>query len=231
MARFSDVNTSSFFRVKDPSVPLDFCTQPNVTGTELSHLSNCSDAHFNNGMYRECQSSDRIIYEPFEFDTTIATDFHLVCDQQYKVVVSVYNYQPFGNCQVNFLQVALSGTLYFVGLLIGALIAGYPADKIGRKPVLFFFIAIGGFSTLVGDLVSSFGSYSFFRLLAGIGEQGLTQITCTMSIEIVGARYQSLVGNWNQIFFALGTGVVLIKHFSEYLNFYIFSSRRVYVRT
>ena len=86
MARFSDVNTSSFFRVKDPSLPLDFCTQPNVTWTELSHLSNCSDAHFN-GMYQECQSSDRIIYEPFEFDTTIATDFHLVCDQQYKVIV------------------------------------------------------------------------------------------------------------------------------------------------
>ena len=103
---------------------------------------------------------------------------------------------------------ALSGTLYFVGLLIGALIAGYPADKIGRKPVLFFFIFTGGMSTLVGGLVSSFGAYSFFRLLAGIGEQGLTQITCTMSIEIVGAKYQSLVGNWNQIFFALGTGVV-----------------------
>ena len=103
---------------------------------------------------------------------------------------------------------ALSGTLYFVGLLIGALIAGYPADYFGRKPVLFFFIVIGGFSTLVGGLVSTFPSYSFFRLLAGIGEQGLTQITCTMSVEIVGARYQSLVGNWNQIFFALGTGVV-----------------------
>lgn len=113
---------------------------------------------------------------------------------------------------LNFLQVALSGTLYFVGLLIGALIAGYPADKIGRKPVLFFFIFTGGMSTLVGGLVSSFGAYSFFRLLAGIGEQGLTQITCTMSIEIVGAKYQSLVGNWNQIFFALGTGVVSSKN-------------------
>ena len=39
------------------------------------------------GNYEECQSTDRIIYEPFEFDRTIATDFHLVCDQQYKVCV------------------------------------------------------------------------------------------------------------------------------------------------
>ena len=29
-----------------------------------------------------------------------------------------------------------------------------------------------------------------------------------MSVEIVGARYQTLAGNLNQIFFALGTGVV-----------------------
>ena len=111
--------------------------------------------------------------------------------------------------KISFLmQVALSGTLYFVGLLIGALIGGYPADKFGRKPVLFFFIFIGGFSTLVGGLVSTFPLYVLFRLLAGIGEQGLTQLTCTMSVELVGARYQALAGNLNQIFFALGTGVV-----------------------
>ena len=76
------------------------------------------------------------------------------------------------------MQVALSGTLYFVGLLIGALIGGYPADKFGRKPVLFFFIFIGGFSTLIGGLVSTFPLYCLFRLMAGIGEQGLTQLTC-----------------------------------------------------
>ena len=102
----------------------------------------------------------------------------------------------------------MSGTLYFVGLLIGSLIGGYPADAFGRKPVLFFFVFIGGFATLIGGLVSTFPLYTLFRLLAGIGEQGLTQITCTMSVEIVGAKYQSLVGNLNQIFFALGTGVV-----------------------
>ena len=107
-----------------------------------------------------------------------------------------------------FQKVALSGTLYFVGLLIGSLIGGYPADYFGRKPVLFFFVFIGGFSTLIGGLVSTFPVYTFFRLLAGIGEQGLTQLTCTMSVEIVGSRYQALVGNLNQIFFALGTGVV-----------------------
>ena len=68
-------------------------------------------------------------------------------------------------------KVALSGTMYFVGLLIGSLIGGYPADKFGRKPVLFFFIFIGGFSTLSGGLVSNFVLYTLFRTMAGMGEQ------------------------------------------------------------
>ena len=61
--------------------------------------------------------------------------------------------------------------MYFVGLLIGSLIGGYPADKFGRKPVLFFFIFIGGFSTLSGGLVSNFVLYTLFRAMAGMGEQ------------------------------------------------------------
>ena len=34
-----------------------------------------------------------------------------------------------------------------------------------------------------------------------------------MSVEIVGTRYQTLAGNLNQIFFALGTGVVSVDTF------------------
>jgi SP family xylose:H+ symportor-like MFS transporter len=95
-----------------------------------------------------------------------------------------------------------------VGLLIGSFIGGLPADLFGRKPILFFFIFVGGFGNLIGGLVSTYPLYVFFRLLAGIGEQGLTQVSCTMTIEMVGAKYQAVVGNINQVFFALGTGVV-----------------------
>ena len=35
--------------------------------------------------YEVCQSQEHIIYDDFEFETTIATEFDLVCDQQYKV--------------------------------------------------------------------------------------------------------------------------------------------------
>ena len=70
----------------------------------------------------------------------------------------------------------LCNTLYMVGLLIGSFIGGPPADSFGRKPVLFGFILIAGLANMAGGLVSTIGTYSFFRLLAGIGEQGLTQV-------------------------------------------------------
>ena len=72
---------------------------------------------------------------------------------------------------------ALSGTMYFVGLIIGSLIGGIPADAFGRKPVLFFFIFVGGFGNLIGGLVSTFPLYVLFRLIAGIGEQGTFNFT------------------------------------------------------
>ena len=68
--------------------------------------------------------------------------------------------------------------MYFVGLLIGALIGGIPADYFGRKPVLFFFILAGGFGNLVGGLVSTFPLYVLFRSIAGIGEQGRSLLKC-----------------------------------------------------
>ena len=76
---------------------------------------------------------------------------------------------------------ALSGTMYFVGLIIGSLIGGIPADAFGRKPVLFFFIFVGGFGNLIGGLVSTFPLYVLFRLIAGIGEQGTFNFTKKIS--------------------------------------------------
>ena len=89
-----------------------------------------------------------------------------------KRLSNIYVFSVFTLQLTFFFQVTLSGTMYFVGLLIGALIGGIPADYFGRKPVLFFFILAGGFGNLVGGLVSTFPLYVLFRSIAGIGEQG-----------------------------------------------------------
>ena len=83
----------------------------------------------------------KILYEPYEFLTTIVTEFNLVCDQQYKI--------------------ALSGTFYMIGGLIGSFIGGPPADMFGRKPVLFFFLISAGTFTLQYSLLKYKNSVRF----------------------------------------------------------------------
>ena len=55
--------------------------------------------------------------------------FPQVCDDQYKV--------------------ALVGTLYMVGLFFGSLLGSYPADRLGRKPMIFAFVFVAGAANLV----------------------------------------------------------------------------------
>ena len=68
-----------------------------------------------------------------------------------------------------------------VGLLLGSYLGGPPADSFGRKPILFVFISIAGLSNFIGGLVSNIWPYAFFRMMAGIGEQGMTQVSFTLS--------------------------------------------------
>ena len=101
-AQFGDVNATLFFgsggyydnNFEDPNYCLkpkllinDNLTTAGIISTGSTSMNNCSVilessliSHF-----EVCQSQERIIYDDFEFETTIATEFDLVCDQQYKV--------------------------------------------------------------------------------------------------------------------------------------------------
>jgi hypothetical protein len=87
-ANYSDIREDLFFQAGDDLVSSqDYCTKPDLIVDSSDYWNNCSSlpSWAYNGSYDTCLSSDSIIYEPYEFSTTIATDFDLVCDQQYKV--------------------------------------------------------------------------------------------------------------------------------------------------
>ena len=67
---------------------------------------------------------------------------------------------------------------------------------------------LGGFANIAGGLVSNYWLYVFFRTLAGIASQGLTTVLFTLSIEVVGVKYQGIMGCVNEGFFAIGTCIV-----------------------
>ena len=62
-----------------------------------------------------------------------------------------------------FLQVALVGTFYMLGLLIGSFLSSWPADRFGRKPLAFLFVLAGGGANLVGGMLNEYWSYLVVR--------------------------------------------------------------------
>jgi sugar porter (SP) family MFS transporter len=69
-----------------------------------------------------------------------------------------------------------------IGTVIGALIAGRPADKFGRKPVLFIVAFLFAFSAFGSALAHSLPWFIIFRLLGGIGV-GASSVVAPMYIS------------------------------------------------
>eukprot|EP00095_Tigriopus_kingsejongensis_P008577 snap_masked-scaffold167_size293163-processed-gene-1.4 protein:Tk08577 transcript:snap_masked-scaffold167_size293163-processed-gene-1.4-mRNA-1 annotation:"hypothetical protein DAPPUDRAFT_64502" len=183
-----DVLLGAQFRDLDiyegPNPILGHCETPFYNGTVADQGCRVSD--FNLEQIQGCQfrARDDLLVEAFEFDETVVTEWGLICRDQYKV--------------------ALLGTAYMVGLFLGSFLSSTPADTWGRKPMIFILIAFGGFGDLIGGFVNNYWAYLAFRVLVGIGEMGMVMTTFTLSVELVGAKQQALVGNMNQLMFAVG---------------------------
>jgi len=87
----------------------------------------------------------------------------------------------------------LLGSLAFVGMLLGALLAGRLADALGRRRTILactaWFSVFTALCAIAGDPVV-FGA---FRLLAGLGLGGLVPSANALGSEFVSARARSVV--------------------------------------
>ncbi|MEO6733859.1 MAG: sugar porter family MFS transporter [Ferruginibacter sp.] len=107
---------------------------------------------------------------------------------------------------------AIAIALY--GTVIGALFGGIPAEKYGRKKVLFFI----GFLYLLASVGSAFAdnvySFMFFRLLGGLGV-GASSVVAPMYIsEIAPAKTRGRFVATFQFNIVFG---ILMAYFSNYL--------------
>jgi len=75
-----------------------------------------------------------------------------------------------------------------IGTVVGSLIAGLPADKYGRKPVLFIIAALYAVSAIGNALSGTWSLFIFFRFMGGIAV-GASSVAAPMYIsEISPAR-------------------------------------------
>jgi len=100
------------------------------------------------------------------------------------------------------------------GTVIGALAAGYPANRFGRKPMLLLIGLLYTVSALGSALAPEINTFMFFRFLGGLGV-GASSVIAPMYIsEISPAGKRGMLVALFQFNIVLG---ILIAYFSNYL--------------
>ncbi|MGP5177836.1 3-(3-hydroxy-phenyl)propionate transporter MhpT [Psychrobacter aquimaris] len=122
-----------------------------------------------------------------------------------------------------------------LGMFPGAIVAGRLSDKIGRKKILIFSVAIFGVMSLLTAFTTGFNSLVLIRLLTGVGMGGALPLIIAMSSESVSERWSATavsimyagvpigaaitalaagmfteVGQWKNIFYLGGLAPILI---------------------
>jgi sugar porter (SP) family MFS transporter len=101
-----------------------------------------------------------------------------------------------------------------IGTVIGALFSGGPADKYGRKPLLFLIALLFGLSAIASALVSNLTLFILFRFIGGLAI-GASSVIAPMYISEISPA--SVRGRMTALFqFNVITGI-LLAYVSNYL--------------
>ncbi|RVE64120.1 hypothetical protein OJAV_G00143120 [Oryzias javanicus] len=121
---------------------------------------------------------DGWVYSKDTYQSTIVTEFDLVCSEQWK--------QPF------------TSTIFFIGVLLGSFFSGPLSDRFGRKPVLFATMAAQTFFTFVSVFTTTWIVFTILLFINGLG-----QISNFVAALVLGA--ETLTGNVRVLYSSMGT--------------------------
>ncbi|WP_298235218.1 MFS transporter [uncultured Azohydromonas sp.] len=98
-----------------------------------------------------------------------------------------------------------TGTLFFIGMLVGAFVFGRLADRIGRRPVLMMAVIVDAVCGVASAFAPSFQWLLVLRFFTGIGVGGTLPVDYTMMAEFLPSDRR---GRWLvmlESFWAVGT--------------------------
>ncbi|XP_053187371.1 organic cation/carnitine transporter 2-like [Scomber japonicus] len=136
-------------------------------------------------------------YSTAIYQSTIVSEFDLVCSEQWK--------QPF------------TSTLYFIGVLVGSFFSGQLSDRFGRKPVFFATMAVQTIFSFVQVFSPSWTVFSIFLFFSGLG-----QIANYIAAFVLGTEI--LTGNVRVLYSSLGVclcfaiGYMMLPLFAYFLR-------------
>ncbi|RXN29831.1 solute carrier family 22 member 7-like protein [Labeo rohita] len=123
-------------------------------------------------------------YDNSMFISTLATQFDLVCEKR-------------GLAKA-------SATIFFVGVMAGAVFFGVLSDKYGRRSMLL----VSYVSSIVFSVVSAFSStyimFAAFHFLTGFALTGIINISVVLSIEWVDTKHRTFMGVFGSISWSIG---------------------------
>ncbi|KAL7390181.1 hypothetical protein ABVT39_016507 [Epinephelus coioides] len=131
------------------------------------------------------------------YQSTIVTEFDLVCSEQWK--------QPF------------TSTVFFIGVLLGSFFSGQLSDKFGRKPVLFATMAVQTVFTFIQVFSTSWIMFTVLLFINGLG-----QISNFVAALVLGAEI--LTGHVRVLYSSMGSslgfaiGYMLLPLFAYFLR-------------
>ncbi len=101
-----------------------------------------------------------------------------------------------------------------IGTIIGAIIIGKPADKYGRRNILFAVGALYFISAVGSAFAWNWYSFLFFRFIGGLGVGGASVVSPMYIAEISPAKYRGRLVAITQFNIVLG---ILLAFFSNYI--------------
>lgn len=118
--------------------------------------------------------TDGWIYDNSTFPSTIVTEWDLVCSHR--------------------ALRQLGQSLYMAGVLIGAMVFGYLADRLGRRKVLILNYLQTAVSGTCAAFSPNFTVYCTFRLLSGMSLAGIALNCMTLNVEWMPIHTRAYVG-------------------------------------
>lgn len=107
-------------------------------------------------------------------------------------------------------------SLFMAGVMVGAIVLGSLADKIGRRKTLSLTFTTLIIANLAGAYATNYITYVTMRFLCGFCQSGVILASFVLMNEMIGSSKRALVGVTTQGFFALG--IVLLSLMSYYVR-------------
>ncbi|XP_050401906.1 organic cation transporter protein isoform X1 [Patella vulgata] len=156
----------------------------NASDSYLARASACSVTYYSDTGDNMSRTCDHGWKYGDQFDSTIVTQFNLVCDDDYKA--------------------ELSTTIYMIGTAIGAVSLTYFSDRFGRKKLLIVCLILQGAIGVGVAFVQSYIIFTILRFFIGLLNMGIGLTAFVMITEAYPASVRTIPSVAVQVFWAIG---------------------------